>query len=112
MEDQTVHFLIGVTSALAAIVCAYVILSPRIEEGLIVKAGLMLMFFGLAVTAYFAYHEIESWRGLRNADLLLRGGLCFVIGGHYLKRRAAIKCGAPPVSDWTPLDNIRRGGGL
>ena len=83
------HTLNALASLIAAAGLSYVVLSSRVKEGLVIKAGLVAMIFGLLGTAYFVLSGIESWRALWWCGFLLRGGLAVVIMGYLLRRRRA-----------------------
>lgn len=83
---EFVYYTNGTASLLAAGGLAYIVLSQRIEEGLFIKFGLVCMIFGLLMTGYFVFADIESMRGLWISGMLLRVGLCFAIVGYWIKR--------------------------
>ena len=62
----------GLVSLLAAAMLAGLILNPRINEGLIVKIGLLGMMWGLIGTAYLTLSASHNWDAVWNAGLVLR----------------------------------------
>lgn len=77
----------GLVSLLAAAMLAGLILNPRINEGLIVKIGLLGMMWGLIGTAYLTLSASENWEAVWNAGLVLRIGLCIVCLGMWWRAR-------------------------
>ena len=77
----------GLVSLLAAAMLAGLILNPRINEGLIVKVGLLGMMWGLIGTAYLTLSASDNWEAVWNAGLVLRIGLCVVCVGMWWRAR-------------------------
>ena len=77
----------GLVSLIAAALLAGLILNPRINEGLIVKLGLIAMTWGLIGTAYLTLSASHNWGAVWNAGLLLRIGLCVVCVGMWWRAR-------------------------
>ena len=77
----------GLVSLLAAAMLAGLILNPRINEGLIVKIGLLGMAWGLIGTAYLTLSASDNWEAVWNAGLVLRIGLCIVCIGMWWRAR-------------------------
>lgn len=77
----------GLVSLLAAAMLAGLILNPRINEGLIVKIGLLGMMWGLIGTAYLTLSASHNWDAVWNAGLVLRIGLCIVCLGMWWRAR-------------------------
>ena len=77
----------GLVSLIAAALLAGLILNPRINEGLIVKLGLIAMTWGLIGTAYLTLSASHNWEAVWNAGLLLRVGLCVVCIGMWWRAR-------------------------
>ena len=77
----------GLVSLLAAAMLAGLILNPRINEGLIVKIGLLGMMWGLIGTAYLTLSASDNWEAGWNAGLVLRIGLCVVCVGMWWRAR-------------------------
>ena len=105
--DETFFLANGWLSLLAGLGLSYVVLSQRIHEGFVIKAGLVAMILGLFGTAVLTLGGFDSLRGLLNAGLLLRGGLCVVIAGYGMRcavrghpnQRAADWCATHAVDD-------------
>lgn len=89
MEEMTtpMHLANGLVSLIAAALLAGLVLNPKINEGVIVKVGLMTMIWGLIGTAYLTLSESEKWDAPWNAGLLLRVGLCIVCVGMWWRAR-------------------------
>jgi hypothetical protein len=77
----------GLVSLIAAALLAGLILNPRVNEGLIVKLGLIAMTWGLIGTAYLTLFASHNWEAVWNAGLLLRIGLCVVCAGMWWRAR-------------------------
>lgn len=77
----------GLVSLLAAAMLAGLVLNPRINEGLIVKVGLLGMMWGLIGTAYLTLSASDNWEAVWNAGLVLRIGLCIVCLGMWWRAR-------------------------
>lgn len=79
----------GWLSLIAGTALSWVVLSASVREGVVIKAGLILMITGLFTTAALTLTGSDSLRGLLNAGLALRLGLCIAIAGYWLKTRRA-----------------------
>jgi hypothetical protein len=94
------HLLNGVVSIMGVFALSWVVLHPKIHEGVVIKLGLVMMIFSLAATAILTLTETENWTALWRAGFALRLGLflagCGVIwraygmywSGRLPKRRA------------------------
>lgn len=92
MEEVTIgpmQLANGLVSLLAAAMLAGLILNPRINEGLVVKIGLLGMTWGLIGTACLTLSASQNWEAVWNAGLVLRIGLCVVCVGMWWR---AHKC--------------------
>lgn len=69
----------------AGITLASIVLHPRINEGLVVKAGLVTMIMSLAATAMLTLSNSVSWEGYWRAAFLLRVGLAITCVGIVLR---------------------------
>ena len=103
---QAYYTATGWLSLLAACALSWVVLTSTVREGIVIKAGLILMVAGLFSTAALTLTGAYSLRGLLNAGLALRLGLCIVIAGYWLKTRRA-KHYCLRASDWR---DTRHGG--
>lgn len=81
------HLANGLVSLIAAALLTGLVLNPKINEGVIVKVGLMAMIWGLIGTAYLTLSDSGEWDALWNAGLLLRVGLCIVCVGMWWRAR-------------------------
>lgn len=99
--DETLYLVAGWLSLFAAAGLGYVVLTERIQEGVVIKAGLICMVLGLLATAALTLRGMDSWRGLFHAGIALRGGLCLVIAGYWLKRHK-VKHPCMRLDDWRP----------
>ena len=90
MEEVTIgpmQLANGLVSLLAAAMLAGLILNPRINEGVVVKIGLLGMTWGLIGTAYLTLSASQNWEAVWNAGLVLRIGLCVVCVGMWWRAR-------------------------
>ena len=78
---ETLHVANGLASLVGAIALSWVVLHPKIHEGIMVKAGLVMMILSLASTATLTLTGTENWDGLWRAGFALRLGLCIVVFG-------------------------------
>lgn len=73
------HYLNGIISLMGVVALSWVVLHPRIHEGLVIKLGLVAMIFSLSATAALTLTDTENWAGLWRAGFALRLGL-FIAG--------------------------------
>lgn len=102
---DTHHILNGTVSLVAAVALSYIVLSPRWNEGLIAKVGLIMMILSLLSTAALTLlpSGMQDWAALWNAGTALRLGVVLVVLGYYLRRRHTWH----PLrrrTDWADLD--------
>jgi hypothetical protein len=77
-----IHVANGVVSIFCALALTWVVLHPRIQEGLLIKSGLVLMIFSLLATASMTLGpHYEDWHSLWRAGFTLRLGLLMVALG-------------------------------
>lgn len=85
------HFLNGWMSLMGVGVLSWVVLHPKIHEGVVIKIGLITMIFSLGATAAVTLSATEDWDALWRAGFALRLGLflvgCGVIWRAYGSRR-------------------------
>ena len=84
----------GFMSVLAALGLTFVVMQPRIHEGLVIKAGLILMILSLGASAAWSFNDLPMSTAF-NAGLGLRCGIVVVCAGYALKYRRAKRCGGP-----------------
>jgi len=84
----------GVLSVAAAGTLTYVVMSPRIDEGGLIKVGLMAMILSLIVSAMYSFSDLP-FMAAYNAALVLRGGIVVVCLGYYLKFKRHKRNGTP-----------------
>lgn len=77
----------GIVSIASAMALAQVVMSPRIEEGLIVKSGLIAMIFSLMSTGYHMLSKSEDAEAIVRAGAALATGIFFVIVGLFVNTR-------------------------
>jgi len=104
--DDLIRTANGAVALLCTIGLSWVVLSRRVNEGLVVKLGLVAMAIGLGVTALITFGDIEIQRGLRNAGFFTRCGLLVVIVGVLCRARAR-RHPRRRASDFVPLGDGR-----
>lgn len=75
------HIASGVVCIIAGLVLSAIVLHPRINEGLIVKAGLIAMILSLFATAALTFSGSIDWPGYWRAAFTLRAGLAVACVG-------------------------------
>ena len=86
MFNQT---LMGSISFMCCGALAVVILHRGIKEGVVIKAGLILMMFACFATGALTFGGLHSQVGVWHANIVLRTGLIIVIAGYAWK----VRCG-------------------
>lgn len=99
---ESMHILNGVTALLCAVVLGAIVMHPSIHEGVVLKAGMVMMIFSLGATAAHSFGDSENWRALWNASFILRLGL-FVVAVGFVLRRHKLGSWNAAVSDWGDL---------
>lgn len=72
---DTWHLANGVVSLMVALVLAGLVLHPDVHEGLLTKAGLIIMVFSLMATAMLTFTGSVDWGAYWRAAFWLRVGL-------------------------------------
>lgn len=83
--DLLNQHLAGLTSFACAAALSFIVLTRRIKEGVIIKAGLILMIAALLASGCMSYDLTVSLRDIWNATMLLRVGLLMVLIGYVLR---------------------------
>jgi hypothetical protein len=86
---EYIFYITGIAALAAASGLSYIVLSERIDEGFVIKVGLVTMIAGLLMTGYFTLAGLETFRGLWISSMLTKVGLCVAIVGYWFKRRKA-----------------------
>lgn len=102
-------FILSLTNAAVcgalAILLGGMVLSKRVHDGIVIKCGLIAMFFGFGAIAlcFIDGSSVGDGQRFARALLLVNIGIGVVIAG-YLWR--AYRAGHPLVrrTDWAPLD--------
>lgn len=84
MDWNTINGVVSIASAMAL---TRVVLNPCIDEGLIVKSGLIAMIFSLFGTAYHVLTKSEDSEALVRTGAALAAGIFFVVFGVFVKTR-------------------------
>lgn len=95
---DALHILNGLVSLTCAAVLSWLVLSPGIHEGPVIKVGLIVMIFSLLATAAHILGNTQNWLALSSAGLTLRLGLLTVIAGICWRKR--LKGTWTSATDW------------
>jgi len=76
----------GLVSLVTALVLAWLVMSPKIHEGLWIKAGMIVMVFSLLATAWHTLTVTRDYQAMWAAALSLRTGLLMVCLGLVIRR--------------------------
>ena len=79
---EPVQTLSGITSLLCALFIGLFVLNHRIDEGPVIKFGLILMTIGLLAGGVITLKGFDTLHGLWNASLMLRVGLLVALLGY------------------------------
>ena len=79
---EPIQTLSGVTSLLCAVCIGLFVLSRRVNEGPVIKFGLILMTIGLLASGVITLKGFDTLHGLWNASLMLRIGLLVALLGY------------------------------
>lgn len=82
------HFASGVVSLFAALVLCLIVLDHRINEGVIIKFGLVGMIFSLLTTFALTINESASGEAYWRASFVLRASVLLVCVGLIARARA------------------------
>jgi hypothetical protein len=85
----------AVVSVFAAAVLTVVVLHPKIHEGMAIKAGLMVVVFGLLATAGLTATSSMNWDAYWRAGFAMRAGLALVCVGILYRARVKAKTATP-----------------
>lgn len=105
MEEITLFsgFVTAIISLVLAAALTYIVLTNKIDEGPIIKTGLVLAIGGLLATAALVFATIDDGAarmfGLWNATLLARIGMLVAVVG-FLARRQLLRRGLRRRNDW------------
>ena len=75
----------GLSSFICAVILAGVVLSPRVKDGVIIKAGLIAMIGSFLITAMLSFENSRNWDAYAVANLINRGGLVVAGLGVWLR---------------------------
>lgn len=93
---------------LITVALLWAILSRHVRDGIVVKAGLILMSLGYAAIALrFADMWVTDALRMDRAILLINVGTILVLVGYFLRSRG-IRHGARRLTDWTDFDSLPR----
>lgn len=102
------HTASGIVSLIGAAFLSWIVLHPRINEGVIIKSGLVMMILSLLVTAALTLGNSSEWTAYWRAGFYLRLGLVVTCIGVVM--RVAGLCSNKPrrrMSDWLVSDSSR-----
>lgn len=85
------QILNGLASLLCAVVLSAVVLSDRVKDGVVIKAGLIAMIGSFIVTAMLTFEQSRDWEAYAHAHLINRVGLLIACGGALWRLRAFMR---------------------
>lgn len=87
-----------------ALIASWAVMSPRVQDGVIIKLGLIFVALGAGGLASALYDGLDSTdiHVLSHATLMLNVGLLVIVIGAVARLRSPGK--KRRVSDWIPLD--------
>lgn len=80
--QELMQLLNGITSLMCAALIALVVLCSHVQEGPVIKFGLILMVIGLLASGVIMLKGFDTIHGLWNAALLTRCGLLVALLGY------------------------------
>lgn len=102
------YYANGIVSFIAAVCLSWVVLDPRVQEGLIVKIGLMMMIFSLMITAGLTLQDSTAGGDYWRAALWLRVGIAVVCIGVFIRVSGGPFCRPHRrITDWFKFENHR-----
>lgn len=81
----------GLASFASALVLGGVVLSPKVKDGVVIKAGLIAMIGSFIVTAMLTFEDSRDWDAYAMANLINRIGLVVALGGVWWRLHAFAK---------------------
>lgn len=82
------QLLNGWTSLFCALVLSALVLSDRVKDGVIIKAGLIAMIGSFFVTAMLTFEQSRDWEAYAQANLINRIGILIALGGGFWRSRS------------------------
>lgn len=102
------HLASGLISLVAAFAFSWAVLHPGINEGLVVKVGMILMIFSLLVTAWLTLTQSQDWTAYWRAAFWLRLGLLVTTLGMVARLLGWTRHPRRRLSDWISSDTKRQ----
>lgn len=90
-EMSELQTLNGLASFLCAVVLGGIVLSPKVKDGVVIKAGLIAMIGSFVVTAMLTFEQSRNWDAYAMANLINRAGLVVALVGVWLRLHAFAK---------------------
>lgn len=84
------HFASGIVSLFSALALCLIVLNRSIQEGLIIKAGLIGMIFSLLVTFALTMGESKDWEAYWRASFVTRCSVLVVCIGLMVRARGYV----------------------
>lgn len=75
----------GLASFVCAVILSGVVLSPRVKDGIVIKAGLIAMIGSFIITAMLTFENSRNWDAYALANLMNRAGLVVAGFGVWLR---------------------------
>jgi hypothetical protein len=97
----------ALVTGLIALALVWAVMSPRFDDGIVIKIGLASMALGFLGVSVMSW--LDQWWMMPRALVAIHGGLLLILGRlghHWLKMRRA---GKPirGITDWGDLDPLR-----
>ena len=91
---MTLEHLTGWMSLICALVISFVVLSAHVQEGLLIKLGLIMLIIGLFASGVVLLKGFDSLNSLLHIGLLMRAGMLLTATGfaryvYVVKKEAA-----------------------
>ncbi|MDP3625007.1 MAG: hypothetical protein Q8S12_00305 [Hydrogenophaga sp.] len=87
---STWHFASGIVSLFAALALCLIVLNQRINEGVIIKVGLIGMIISLLVTFALTVAESRDWEAYWRASFVTRCSVLVVCIGLIVRARSYV----------------------
>jgi RsiW-degrading membrane proteinase PrsW (M82 family) len=106
--DALIDSVNVLASAALAVLLGWAAMSPRVRDGVVIKAGLVLAALGFAATAWavsYAQH-CTDWVVVGRAQVLIHSGAMLIIVGWVMRTRGGRRK-LRRTTDWSDLDERR-----
>jgi sulfite exporter TauE/SafE len=107
MMDILLGLINAAACGLIALVLCWLVLDPKVHDGIVIKTGLIAMVLGFGSISLLLFDGLEPAEviGLERSLLLVNAGIATVIAG-YLLRKASARHALRRSTDWSDLDTM------